>query len=105
MERHPFLQSSNAFVLAGRIAKKIIHFNGRNDFLSGIDGTLASNVRLDFIETEHRNDRRDGEKLLFTGSLCAERAKGGILVGDPIPLIKYQTLEGQHDAKKLHLSK
>ena len=101
----PSSKVANAFVIAGRIAKKIIHFNGRNDFLSGIDGTLASNVRLDFIETEHRNDRRDGEKLLFTGSLCAERAKGGILVGDPIPLIKYQTLEGQHDAKKLHLSK
>ena len=44
----PSSKVANAFVLTGRIAKKIINSNGRNDFPSGIDGTLSFECTVGF---------------------------------------------------------
>jgi hypothetical protein len=61
----PCSKIANLFVLAKRIAERIISTKGGNDFLSGVDGTIHSGIRADFAETEDGNVRRDGDYIAF----------------------------------------
>ena len=61
----PSSSVANAFVLAGRVAQKIIVSAGGNDFLSGVEGSLHSGVRTDFFNTDDGNRRRDGNHIPF----------------------------------------
>ena len=61
----PCSKIANSFVLAKRIAERIISTKGGNDFLSGVDGTVHSGIRADFVETEDGNVRRDGDYIPF----------------------------------------
>ena len=42
---------------------KIIQNGGKNDFLAGVDGGIASNVRQDFEATHRGNRRKDGKHI------------------------------------------
>ena len=61
----PSSKIANSFVLAKRIANKIVNSKGGNDFLSGVNGTIAAGVRGEFLETEDGNVRRDGTFISF----------------------------------------
>ena len=61
----PCSKIANSCVLAKRIAERIISPKGGNDFLSGVDGTVLSGIRADFVETEDGNVRRDGDYIPF----------------------------------------
>lgn len=64
-DTYPSSKVANAFVQCKRNAEKIIQAKGGNEFLAGVNGTIASNVRKDFNETDEGNKRRDGKKLNF----------------------------------------
>ena len=61
----PLGKIANSFVLARRIAQKIIFSKGQNEFLANKDGTIASGIRRDFIQTENGNARKDGIVMKF----------------------------------------
>ena len=61
----PSSKVANSFVLAKRIADKIVRSKGGIDFLSGVNGTIAAGVRGEFLETEDGNVRRDGAFIPF----------------------------------------
>ena len=64
----PSSKVANAFVLMKRVADKIIHTKGSNDFLSGVQGSIHCGVRPDFIDTEDGNVRRDGVRIPFVST-------------------------------------
>ena len=64
----PSSKIANAFVLAKRVADKIVATRGGNDFLSGVNGTIHSGIRPDFIDTDDGNMRRDGDHVPFVSS-------------------------------------
>ena len=61
----PSSKIANAFVLAGRIADKIIALKGSNEFLSGVKGSIAAGVRGDFVELDDGIMRQDGGQVEF----------------------------------------
>ena len=61
----PLSKIANSFVLARRIAQKIILAKGKYDFLANKDESIASGVRKDFVQNEHGNSRKDGIIIKF----------------------------------------
>ena len=61
----PSSKVANAFVLAGRVADKIIASKGSNEFLSGVKGSITSGVRGDFVELDDGIMRQDGGQVEF----------------------------------------
>jgi hypothetical protein len=68
-ENLPSCKIANSFVQAKRICEKIIKCGGGNDFLSGCNGGISSEIRKDFDETLKGNKRKDGLNLTFEEGL------------------------------------
>ena len=64
-EELPSSKVANAFVLAGRVADKIIASGGSNEFLSGVKGSIKAGVRVDFADLDDGNMRRDDGQVEF----------------------------------------
>ena len=56
---------------------KIIENGGKNDFLAGVDGGIASNVRKDFEATHRGNRRKDGKHIEFVPTKEEEGCRKG----------------------------
>ena len=59
----PSCDIGRSFVLAHRIAKKVISMHGDNIFLTGKKGGLHADVRKDFIDTPKGIQRRDNKTI------------------------------------------
>ena len=56
----------NTFVLAKKVAEKVIQSNGGNDFLCNAHGSLSAGVRNYFVEPDKGATRIDGAFFPFT---------------------------------------